>query len=471
MKKLTKIVATISDMNCSEEFIRALYQNGMNAVRINTAHQSPEQSEVIIDRVHNVSEQIAIIVDTKGPEIRTRNVLEPVKLEQGQKIFLRYGDINQKSDPTCIYVDYPRFVEEIPLYTRILIDDGYIEISVQDKEGDALVCEVLNKGVLKARKSVNVPGATFTLPSLTPKDVEYLEFAARKGVDFIAHSFVRNKQDVLDVQQLLDSHKSNAKIIAKIENAEGVHNLDEILDVAFGIMIARGDLGIEIPGEDVPIIQKEIIKKCILRGKPVITATQMMESMIQNPRPTRAEISDVANAILDGTDALMLSGETAQGIYPVETVATMARIAARVEKELEHTSTYPAQIRSRDLQSYIAQAAVKAANELKTKAIVVPTLTGNTVRRVVSFRSHIPVYSACYSRRSLRELAISYGVYAYPIEIQERSQVLQRSFGYLLQKEVLKDADMVVVIFSAPGSPQGETNLMEITTAGNFAKG
>ena len=319
MKK-TKIVATISDMNCSEEFIRELYQNGMNVVRLNSAHQSLEGALKIVKSVRSVSDRIALMMDTKGPEIRTGIFDKPIVVETGQVIGLSgsYDTIG------CIPVTFPRFAQEVPIGSRILIDDGEVELLAVEKKDDDLFCEVLNGGEIKSKKSVNTPNVFIDLPSISRKDRLYIEFSIANNLDFIAHSFVRNRSDVIAVQRILDEQDSSIKIIAKIENQSGVDNIDEILDVAYGVMVARGDLAIEIPFARVPRIQKMLINKCIEKRKPVIIATQMLHSMIEEPRPTRAEVNDVASAIYNQADAMMLSGETAIGDFPVEAVKAMA---------------------------------------------------------------------------------------------------------------------------------------------------
>jgi pyruvate kinase len=330
-RKKTKIVATISDRRCDVPFLTELHRAGMDVVRINTAHQSPEGSLEIIRNVRAVSDHIAIMIDTKGPEVRTTSVAAEIALAKGDRIAFR-GDPAKASTREGVYVSYPGFAAEVPLHSHILIDDGYLDFVVREKVGDALICEALNDGCIEGKKSVNVPKVTFQLPSLSEKDRAYVRFSIEQDVDFIAHSFVRNKEDVLAIQAILDEQKSTIKIIAKIENQEGVDHIDEILDHVYGVMVARGDLAIEIPYERIPGIQKMLIEKCISRRKPVIIATQMLHSMIHNPRPTRAEVSDIANAIYSKTDAIMLSGETAGGQYPLEAVTTMATVAVEVEK-------------------------------------------------------------------------------------------------------------------------------------------
>lgn len=307
--KQTKIVASISDLRCDVDFIRDLFEAGMNVVRMNTAHASREGFEKLIANVRAVSNRIAILMDTKGPEIRTTSLQnkEPIPYHIGDRVKV-VGNPEQETCRECISVSYPDFVKDLKVDGTILIDDGDLELRVVEKDDTCLWCEVQNEAVLGNRKSVNVPGVRINLPSLTEKDRNNILFAIESDIDYIAHSFVRNKQDVLDIREILDNYGSDIRIIAKIENQEGVDNIDEILEVADGVMIARGDLGIEVPQERIPGIQRMLIKKCILAKKPVIVATQMLHTMINNPRPTRAEVTDIANAIYYRTDALMLSG-------------------------------------------------------------------------------------------------------------------------------------------------------------------
>src|SRR5574344_1992843 len=327
MSKHTKIVATISDKRCDFDFIRELFESGMNVVRMNSAHLNEEGFNKIITNVRTVSPEIGILMDTKGPEIRTTSILndETLDIKTGDIIRIA-GDPNGISDLECIYCSYENLVKDLKVGTDLLIDDGEIDLRVMEKTDEYVVCEAQNDGKLGSRKSVNIPGVRINLPSLTEKDKKNIQLAIDYDVDFIAHSFVRIIQDILD------DNMSSIKIIAKIENQEGVDNIDEILEVAYGVMVARGDLGIEVAQEKIPGIQRMIIRKCVLAKKPVIVATQMLHTMINNPRPTRAEVTDIANAIYYRTDALMLSGETAYGKYPVEAVRTMAKIAEEAEK-------------------------------------------------------------------------------------------------------------------------------------------
>lgn len=303
MKK-TKIVATISDKNCDVPFLKKLHHAGMDVVRLNTAHQSFEDTLKVINNVRQVSDHIAILVDTKGPEIRTTKADASFDIHTGDTITIA-GDPDKTTSKDCVYVNYNGFINDVPEKSRILIDDGQLELEVIEKKKDRLICQARNNGKIEGHKSVNVPQVSFKLPSLSQKDKEYIKFCIEQDVDFIAHSFVRNKKDVKSIQDILDENNSRIKIIAKIENQEGVDNIDEIIDHVYGIMVARGDLGIEIPYERIPGIQKMIINKCIHKRKPVIVATQMLHTMIDNPRPTRAEVSDIANAIFSKTDAIM----------------------------------------------------------------------------------------------------------------------------------------------------------------------
>jgi pyruvate kinase len=444
--KRTKIVATISDRNCEPAFIKELYEAGMNVIRINSAHLDIEGALRIIKNTREVSDKIAILLDTKGPEIRTTVCDEPIILKKGATINI-IGDPKQKSSSDGIYVTYESFSSDIPLGSLILMDDGELELRVLRKHGETLECTIENDGILTSRKSVNVPSVKIQLPSLTDKDRSFIEMGVKNKVDFIAHSFVRSKQDVLDVQAVLDSFKSGIKIIAKIENQEGVDNLDDILDNVYGIMVARGDLGIEIPYEQIPGIQKMIITKCIITRKPVIVATQMLHSMITNPRPTRAEVSDIASAIYSQTDAIMLSGETANGKYPVESVKTMTKVALEVEKNKEKFMNIPYLNVTGEISAYLAKVAVKTAFRIGARGIIADTLGGRTIRDMASYRGINLILAQCYSESTMRELALSYGVYA---SFQERrksvDEFIHIALKNLTKTHSFKSDDIVVVL-------------------------
>ena len=330
--KQTKIVASVSDRRCSQEFIRDLFNAGMNIVRMNTAHASEDGIREIINNVRSVSHHIGILIDTKGPEVRTTSCEQPISYKIGDVVKI-FGRPEMNTEHDIINLTYVNFADDIHIGDNILFDDGALCMKVIGINGPAVIAQVQNDGVLGSRKSVNVPGVHIDLPALTDKDIYNINLAIDEDIDFIAHSFVRSAADVKAVQDILDARGSDIKIISKIENQEGVDNIDEIIEASYGIMIARGDLGIEVPIERIPGIQRNIIRKCVKAKKPVIVATQMLHSMISNPRPTRAEVTDIANAIYYRTDALMLSGETASGKYPVESVQTMAQIAEQAEKD------------------------------------------------------------------------------------------------------------------------------------------
>jgi pyruvate kinase len=445
-RKRTKIVATISDRNCEPGFIRELFEAGMDVIRINSAHCNLDSVLQIIKNTREVSDKIAILLDTKGPEIRNTVCDIPIQLKKGSKIDI-IGDPDGKSSNDAIYVTYPAFASDVPVGSIILFDDGDIELRVEKRRGNALECFIENDGILGSRKSVNIPGIKLNLPSVTEKDKKFIEIAAKNGVDFIAHSFVRSKQDVLDVQAVLDLFQSNIKIIAKIENQDGVENIDDILDNVYGIMVARGDLGIEIPYEKIPGIQKMITTKCIIHRKPVIVATQMLHSMISNPRPTRAEVTDIASAIYSQTDAIMLSGETANGKYPVEAVKTMTKVALEVERNKEKFLDIPYVNLTGEISAYLAKVAVKTAFRIGARGIIADTTGGRTIRDMASYRGIKLILAQCYSENTMRELALSYGVYA---SYQEKKKSVDEFIHIALKKLVkthnLSGDDIVVVL-------------------------
>ena len=460
MSKSTKIVATISDQRCDVDFLRELYIEGMNVVRMNSAHLQREGFLKIINNVRAVSKHIAILMDTKGPEVRT-TVAEnnAIEIKSGDIIKVK-GNPDQMSTNDCVCVNYPFFVRDVNIGDDILFDDGEIDLKVESKEKDYLLCKALNDGVLGSRKSVNVPGVRINLPSLTARDKENILFAIEQNIDFIAHSFVRNKQDLTDIQKILDEHNSPIKIISKIENQEGVDNIDEILEHTYGVMIARGDLGIEVAQEKIPGIQRKLIRKCVKARKPVIVATQMLHTMIKNPRPTRAEVTDVANAIYYRTDALMLSGETAYGKYPVEAVRTMATIAKEAEKTKMAENDIPIEISTHDLTSFLCNAAVETSTKLGTKAIITDTYSGRTARFLAAYRGTIPAMAICYHERSTRELALSYGV--IPIFQQGKGntqQYLIEALLYLLEMGWIERDNLVCYLSGSFGEGFGTTFL------------
>ncbi len=466
MEKKTKIVATVSDLRCDVEFIEELRKNGTNVIRMNTAHQSLEDTLRIVTNVRKVSANLAILVDTKGPEIRTSATDYKFEVNRNDEIIVK-GSTKVSTDMSCVYVNHDNFVNEVEVGQKILIDDGELELSIIDKKGDQLVCKATNNGVVKGKKSVNVPNATFSLPALTQKDKDYINFAIEHDLDFIAHSFVRNKKDVMEIQEILDAKNSKVKIIAKIENQEGVDNIDEILENVYGIMVARGDLAIEIPYEKIPGIQKKIINKCIEARKPVIIATQMLHSMIKNPRPTRAEVTDIANAIYSKTDAVMLSGETAYGDFPIEAVKTMATIILEVEKSRGDYHKTPITVLSSKTSAYLAKSAVEASIKLDAKVVIADTSSGRTLRNLAGFRGRKPVYSQCYDKRVMRELALSFGIFTNYLESETQDGFIRSSLKQLEEKGEIKDDDRVVIIGGNYGINHG-ASFVEISEVNNL---
>jgi len=465
--KHTKIVATLSDKRCEVEFIKQLYEAGMNVARLNTAHISTESALSMINNVRAVSDLIGILVDTKGPEIRTRNISEPINVKEGDIIRIKGGD--GLSDQEIFYVSYEKIHRDVPAGNHILIDDGDLSLEVMEQTEDCLICRVENSGQIKNKKSVNTPGVSVDLPSISEKDIEFIEFAAQNDVDFIAHSFVRNKKDVLAVQEILDRFNSRIKIIAKIENLDGVNNIDEILQHAYGIMVARGDLGIEIAAEKIPGIQRMLIVKAVQQKKPVIIATQMLHTMIDNPRPTRAEVSDVANAIFAKTDAIMLSGETAYGKYPIEAVECMTRIANEIEASKDRRNDLPVPRLDNETSAFLAEAAVLASKELKVAAIVTDTLTGKIARYIAAFRGALPVYAKCHNERVIRELALSYGVFPSKIKSKKnKHKLIETSLLDLVERNLITEKDTVVYVGGNFGVGGG-TSFIEIASVEQMA--
>ena len=467
MKKRTKIIATISDQRCDVEFIRSLYEAGMNAARINSAHVTTESAAKVVENVRKVSDRIAIIIDTKGPEIRVTGMAPGfetgIKVSRGDMIRIKGSETNEPSNNEVVYVNDSSIYKDVPVGAAILIDDGELEMEVTEKKDDELICRVKNNGVIKPRKSVNIPNVPINLPSVTERDFEFINWAIDMDIDFIAHSFVRKKEDVLAVKKIIEERNSTIKIISKIENQEGVNNIDEILDETYGIMVARGDLGVEIPAERIPGTQRFLVNKCIESKIPVIIATQMLHTMISNPRPTRAEISDVANAIYQRVDAVMLSGETANGDYPVEAVETMARVAAEVEKDHSNPNIEMNLVRiNNEITAQLCRSAVRATLNLPVKAIVIDTLSGRTGRYLAAFRSQKPVFAVCYRKSVMRHLAISYGIPAiYSEPSINHEGFLLSILYYLEEKKWLSKEDLIVVLGGSFGAAKGAA-FMEI---------
>ncbi len=469
--KQTKIVASVSDRRCSVEFIRSLYEAGVNVIRMNTAHATPDGLREIIRNTRAVSKDLALLIDTKGPEVRSTKVEEPITYKTGERVTI----IGAPESPTThdvIALSYPGIAHDVKCGDEILFDDGILDMKVVGIQGEKIQVEVMNDGKLGANKSVNVPGEHIDLPALTEKDRRNILLAIEEGIDFIAHSFVRSVQDVRAVQQILDEHGSDIKIIAKIENQEGVDNIDEIIEASYGIMVARGDLGIEVPLEQIPAIQRQIIRKCILAKKPVIVATQMLHSMIENPRPTRAEVSDIATAIYTRTDAVMLSGETASGKYPVEAVRTMATIAEQVEHDIHHSDVGKVAMQEMiDTADYLSNCAIDAVEKLGVRAIITDSKTGGTARKLSSYRGAIPVIAVCFNSRVHRQLALSYGISAVsvPGDYNPHQHFIEAVRG-LLECNNLSVEDRVAYL-SGPFVEGAYSSILQIMRVKDILKG
>lgn len=438
----------------------------MNVVRMNTAHLEYDGFKKIISNVRAADDNLAVMIDTKGPEIRTTTTVtgEPVCFSSGQPVEM-VGNPDGLTSDTLICLNCPDIAKYLKTGDRLLIDDGELAFKVNAVEGDRIKARAENDGRLGSRKSVNVPGVAIPLESVTERDRRNIGYAVELGADFVAHSFVRSAEDVHAVQRILDSLGSDIKIISKIENQEGVDNFDEILEASYGIMIARGDLGIEVAAERIPGIQLEMIHKCITAHKPVIVATQMLHTMIEHPRPTRAEVSDVANAVYQRADAMMLSGETASGKYPVEALRTMARVAMEVERSQTFKLEVPPLV-DKKVASFLARQAVLSEKEVGSRAILTDAYHGQTARYIASFRGTNPTIAVCYNKSVQRWLALSYGVLPYCLpEAREDSRshpvtALQR----LLHDGLLTEEDRVAYL---SGNHSGATSL-EIDTIANL---
>ena len=477
MKK-TKIICTMGPRTMDKIILKELIAGGMNVARFNFSHGSYEEHAERIALVRQVSEQlgipVALMLDTKGPEIRTGLLKDgkKVSLEQGKEFTLY--TVEREGVETGCSITYQQLVYDVRKGDTILIDDGLIGLEVQRVSADKIECIIKNGGELGERKGVNVPNVKIHLPGVTQKDREDILFGIEQGVDYIAASFVRNSDCIMDIREILeDNHGRDIGIIAKIENAEGVENIDEILDAADGIMVARGDLGVEIPADQVPHIQKKIIHKCNRKCKPVVTATQMLDSMIRNPRPTRAEAGDVANAIYDGSDASMLSGETAMGKYPVEAVRMMAKIAETTEAHLDYSNLQKLnkKQRKKDISMAVGFASVSTAEILKASCLVVPTMTGYTARMISSLRPKTPIYAISPSEQAVRRMQLYWGVYAMPGETEDSTRhMITNSMKIILRRKLIKKGELAVFTAGDPAtnmvSGRGRsTNVMQVVEA------
>jgi len=475
----TKIVCTIGPASESLEMMKKLIEAGMNVARLNFSHGDFEEHGNRIKNIRQASKElgktVAILLDTKGPEIRIGKLQEePIELVENEYLTLTTEEI--LGDKDRIHVTYKNLPNDVKVGSTILIDDGLIGLTVVDIQGTEIRCRIVNGGQIKGRKGVNVPGVKISLPGITDKDAADIVFGIEQGIDFIAASFVRKASDVLEIRELLEKHNaSHIQIISKIENQEGVDNLDEILEVSDGLMVARGDLGVEIPAEEVPLVQKRMIEKCNLVGKPVITATQMLDSMQRNPRPTRAEASDVANAIFDGTDAIMLSGETAAGKYPVESVRTMARIAERTEAALNYREIFHRLSNAQEISvtEAISQAVAKSALDLNANAIITATESGYTARMVSKYRPKAPIIAVTPNEDVMRRMALNWGVLPVKGEHVPSTDIMfEMAVDSALKTKVVQPGDLVVITAGVPVGRSGTTNLIKIHHIGEIvAKG
>lgn len=473
----TKIVCTIGPASESPEVLEELIKAGMNVARLNFSHGTHEEHAMRIATIRDVANRlnkiVGILLDTKGPEIRTHSMKNgEVHLKTGQVIDISMTEV--LGDETCFSVTYDKLIYDVNQNDTILLDDGLIALRVLAKDYDKGLIHTIveNAGVLKDKKGVNVPGVSIKLPGITEKDAKDILFGIEQGVDFIAASFVRTAKDVLEIRELLEQNGGgHIQIIPKIENREGVDNIDEIIEVSDGLMVARGDLGVEIPAEEVPLVQKALIKKCNQVGKPVITATQMLDSMQRNPRPTRAEASDVANAIIDGTDAIMLSGETAAGQYPVESVKTMNRIAVFTENSLDYRSIV--QTRSREKETTMTEAISQAVSytsiNLGVKAVLAPTASGVTAKLIAKYRPGVPIIAITDSPSTAQKLTLVWGV--NPIvthKVTTTDEILELAVDEALKYGYVNHGDIVVITAGVPVGESGTTNLMKVHVIGDL---
>ena len=466
----TKIVCTIGPSSENENTFKELVLNGLYVARLNFSHGTHEEHKVKIDVIKKVRETLgtstAIMLDTKGPEIRTRDFENGVaELTKGQEFVLTTRNIlGNNKIASVTYEDFARDIKEGNI---ILIDDGLISLEVIEVINDTdLKCIVKNGGTIKNKKGINVPNVHINLPALTQRDIDDIKFGIEQGVDYIAASFIRKADDVIAIRRILeDENADEIMIISKIENRQGVENIDEIIEVTDGIMVARGDLGVEIPAEEVPLVQKMLIKKCNDAGKPVITATQMLDSMMRNPRPTRAEVSDVATAIFEGTDAIMLSGETASGSYPVEAVQTMARIAEMIEGSLDFEDILKTKTVSltNSITDSISFATCRTCMDLKASAIISATSSGYTAAAVSKYRPVAPIIAATESEQVMRKLSIYWGV--YPIKISKMNstdEIIDKSVDRALELGYIENGDLIVITAGVPVGISGSTNLLKV---------
>ncbi|HOO73084.1 MAG TPA: pyruvate kinase [Spirochaetota bacterium] len=470
----TKIVCTLGPATDSEEVLRSLMLAGMNVARLNFSHGTHDEHKMRAGMVKKIRDEldlpVALLLDTKGPEIRVKTFEHgAAELKAGQTFVLTTEEVAGNTER--VSVTYPGLPSDLDKGDRILLDDGLIEMKVVSLREKEVECLVVNGGTLSNRKSINIPGVTINLPFVSDRDEADLLFGIEQEFDFIAASFSRSPADIMEIRSLLRRNGGDdIRIIAKIENRDGVNNIDGILRVSDGVMVARGDMGVEIPFEEIPAIQKSIILKANSAGKPVITATQMLDSMIRNPRPTRAEITDIANAVYDGTSAIMLSGETSIGKYPVESVMTMERIAVETERNIDYVQRFARTHGSvsKNVTSAISHATCSSAHDLQAAAILTVTQTGHTARMVSRFRPACPVVATTVSSRARRQLSLSWGITPFCVkDADSTDRIFSQAVDEALKNGIVKEGDLVVITGGTPVGVSGSTNTMKIQVVGD----
>ncbi len=471
----TKIVCTLGPATSDDNVLREIILNGMNVARFNFSHGDHVTHKENFDRITKMRNElgmpVATLLDTKGPEIRVGQFIEgKVQLQTGETIVLTTRDVQGTKE--MVHVNYKDLPKDVHVGSPILLDDGLIELRVKDVTDTDITCDILNSGALSNNKGVNLPDAKLSMPFISQKDREDIIFGIKTGYDFIAASFTRTAEDILEIRKILKEYDCHTiHIIAKIENREGVDNIDEIIRVADGIMVARGDMGVEIPLEEVPVLQKKIIKKTVAAGKQVITATQMLDSMMKNPRPTRAETNDVANAIYDGTSAIMLSGETAAGAYPIESVKIMSRIAVKTEADIDYKKRLKACATEvcPNVTNTISYATCTSSADLDAQAIITVTKSGRTARMISKYKPVAPIISCTTSENSYRHLALAWGVYPVMMETKEIGEDIFEAAKDVAEKTgIIKNGDLVVLTGGFPLGVSGTTNMMKVDVVGNI---
>jgi pyruvate kinase len=466
----TKIIGTIGPASESEEVLKNLILNGMNVARLNLSHGELDEHILRIQRIRSISKElnkaVGILLDIQGPKIRTGEVPGgPRTVKEGSRLCFCVNPVYVTEE--CIYIGYDRLLQDLKPGSTIFLDDGLLEFRVEEIQEHKVICQVLVTGELKARKGVTLPGVRVNLPALTDVDKEHIRFAVEQQVDFIAASFVRKAEHILEVKEQIALYQGTQQVIAKIENAEGIENIEEIVKVADGIMVARGDMGVELPPEDVPMVQKQIIQVCNRSGKPVITATQMLDSMARNPRPTRAEVTDVANAILDGTDAVMLSGETAVGKYPVKAIQVMHRIAIRAEESLKTCDSVKntKQNRCNSVAEAIAQATYDVVNSLKVKAVLCSTQSGASARLVSKHRPDAIIVATTPYEYVKNQLSVVWGVQPFIVKKAENiDDMIGSAVDVAIENQIVNPGEKVAIVAGVQTGIKGSTDLLQVYT-------